>query len=103
MVDKLILWAIETGALTSIIGIAILVCLLTMRDNFVWLALLLILPKIFSNTLLANLNSRADLRRLRNSRYTCSLNRRVFFPGRERLIFEISKISKIPTIDARLQ
>ncbi|KIK59813.1 hypothetical protein GYMLUDRAFT_261808 [Collybiopsis luxurians FD-317 M1] len=62
MVDKLILWAIETGALTSAIGITILICILTMRDNFIWLSLLLLLPKIFSNTLLANLNSRANLR-----------------------------------------
>ncbi|KAJ6524017.1 hypothetical protein B0H19DRAFT_1276709 [Mycena capillaripes] len=38
LVDKIILWTIETGMLTSASGIIILICFVTMKTNFIWLA-----------------------------------------------------------------
>ncbi|THU85296.1 hypothetical protein K435DRAFT_970778 [Dendrothele bispora CBS 962.96] len=67
VVDKLIQWAIETGIITSMLGIIILITYHTNRQNFAWLALFMVLPKVFSNTLLANMNSRAHLRDMQSS------------------------------------
>ncbi|KAJ7851097.1 hypothetical protein B0H13DRAFT_2360375 [Mycena leptocephala] len=38
LLDKLILWSIETGMLMSATNIAALVCFLIMKENFIWLA-----------------------------------------------------------------
>ncbi|KAJ7867149.1 hypothetical protein B0H13DRAFT_2352030 [Mycena leptocephala] len=38
LVEKLILWSIETGMLTSAISIATLVCFVAMEENFIWIA-----------------------------------------------------------------
>ncbi|KAF7352162.1 hypothetical protein MVEN_01179400 [Mycena venus] len=62
LVDKIIAWTIETGMLTSASGIVMLATFVTMRENYVWLALYVINSRLFSNTLLASLNSRATLR-----------------------------------------
>ncbi|KAF8162167.1 hypothetical protein K438DRAFT_1985292 [Mycena galopus ATCC 62051] len=40
LVDKLIVWTIETGMLTSVSSILILVTFMTMKDNEVWFAVL---------------------------------------------------------------
>ncbi|KAJ6483093.1 hypothetical protein C8R45DRAFT_1075450 [Mycena sanguinolenta] len=62
MMDKLIMWSVETCLVTTITTIVMLVCFLTMKQNFIWVGILLVQPKIFSNALLANLNSRTSLR-----------------------------------------
>ncbi|KAJ6585252.1 hypothetical protein B0H19DRAFT_981388 [Mycena capillaripes] len=62
LVDKLILWSIETGMLTSASGIIALICFVEMKDNFVYVAFYAIEARVFSNSLLAALNSRAALR-----------------------------------------
>ncbi|KAJ7725638.1 hypothetical protein DFH07DRAFT_250975 [Mycena maculata] len=62
VLDKLMLWSIETGMLTSVSGIAMLICFLTMRRNYIWLVIYVINTRFFSNALLANLNSREALR-----------------------------------------
>ncbi|KAJ7496719.1 hypothetical protein FB451DRAFT_1386092 [Mycena latifolia] len=36
VVDKLIIWTIETGAVTSIAGVATLICFVVDRQNFMW-------------------------------------------------------------------
>ncbi|KAF8189502.1 hypothetical protein K438DRAFT_1971617 [Mycena galopus ATCC 62051] len=51
--DKLIFWTIETGVLTSVSNILMLVFFVTMRDNFVWMAFFAITTRLFSNFLLA--------------------------------------------------
>ncbi|KAJ7188873.1 hypothetical protein C8R46DRAFT_1205992 [Mycena filopes] len=38
LVDKLIQWTIETGMVTSIVGLVTLVCYVKMRYNFIWVA-----------------------------------------------------------------
>ncbi|KAJ7124110.1 hypothetical protein C8R43DRAFT_1031349 [Mycena crocata] len=62
IMDKLIMWSVETCLVTTLTTIAMMICFLTMGDkNFVWVGILLVQPKIFSNALLANLNSRSSL------------------------------------------
>ncbi|KAJ7851104.1 hypothetical protein B0H13DRAFT_2086311 [Mycena leptocephala] len=62
LVEKLILWSIETGILTSAYSITTLACFLTMKENFIWLAFFVVGARVFSSSLLASLNSRATLR-----------------------------------------
>ncbi|KAJ7462953.1 hypothetical protein FB451DRAFT_1266413 [Mycena latifolia] len=62
LVDKLIAWTIETGMLTSACGIALLICFVTMRNNYIFLAFFAVEARMFSNSLLASLNSRETLR-----------------------------------------
>ncbi|KAJ6572205.1 hypothetical protein B0H19DRAFT_679886 [Mycena capillaripes] len=62
LVDKLIMWTVETGILTSAWGIMIPICFTTMKTNFIWIGLYFVSPRLFSNSLLASLNSRATLR-----------------------------------------
>ncbi|KAJ3734057.1 hypothetical protein DFJ43DRAFT_1066007 [Lentinula guzmanii] len=61
VIDKLILWTIETGLVLSLISILIIICYTTIPENYTWLTLYVILPRVFSNTMLANLNSRNRL------------------------------------------
>ncbi|KAJ7823853.1 hypothetical protein B0H14DRAFT_2825488 [Mycena olivaceomarginata] len=51
VMDKIILWTVETGMLTSVSGI-MMICFLTM-ENFVWLAFYAVEARVFSNSLLA--------------------------------------------------
>ncbi|KAJ7857280.1 hypothetical protein B0H14DRAFT_695749 [Mycena olivaceomarginata] len=67
LVDKLVMWTIETGMLTSITAIVVMVCFVTMRDNFIWLGVYVTVPGLFSHSFLASLNSRAKLREMRDS------------------------------------
>ncbi|KAJ7174840.1 hypothetical protein C8R46DRAFT_1081862 [Mycena filopes] len=61
MMDKLIMWSVETCLVTTFTTLTILVCFLTMENkNFIWIGIFLVQPKIFSNAMLANLNSRTD-------------------------------------------
>ncbi|KAJ7773805.1 hypothetical protein B0H16DRAFT_1510035 [Mycena metata] len=62
LLDKIIAWTIETTMLTSGSWIAMLACLVTMKDNFIWLAIFAVTARVFSNSLLASLNSRMTLR-----------------------------------------
>ncbi|KAF7344660.1 Retinol dehydrogenase 12 [Mycena venus] len=63
LMDKLIMWSVETCLVTTFTTIVMMICFLTMGEkNFVWIGILLVQPKIFSNALLANLNSRSGLR-----------------------------------------
>ncbi|KAF8195301.1 hypothetical protein K438DRAFT_1968610 [Mycena galopus ATCC 62051] len=62
LMDKLILWAVETGMITCAAAIVAVIWFETFGTNFIWLAGHIIAPKVISNSLLANLNSRAVLR-----------------------------------------
>ncbi|KAJ7880787.1 hypothetical protein B0H14DRAFT_3858007, partial [Mycena olivaceomarginata] len=62
LVDKIIVWTIETGMITSVLSIVTLALFVTMAENFIWLALHVLGPQLFSNSLLASLNSRETLR-----------------------------------------
>ncbi|KAF7350898.1 hypothetical protein MSAN_01651900 [Mycena sanguinolenta] len=62
LVDKLIMYTIETGMLTSMSSITALACLISMPANFIWIAIFATNARLISNSLLASLNSRASLR-----------------------------------------
>ncbi|KIK65137.1 hypothetical protein GYMLUDRAFT_39530 [Collybiopsis luxurians FD-317 M1] len=67
VIDKLILWTIETGVVTSMLGIVLLICFFRDDYGYAWFGLYLILPKVFSNTMLANMNSRIQLRKMQST------------------------------------
>ncbi|KAJ7453480.1 hypothetical protein FB451DRAFT_669259 [Mycena latifolia] len=58
LVNRLMRWSIETGLLTSVVAIALLLCFITMKDTFNWIAVSFVLSKLFSNSLLFSLNAR---------------------------------------------
>ncbi|KAJ6469355.1 hypothetical protein C8R45DRAFT_429327 [Mycena sanguinolenta] len=64
LVDKIILWTLETGFLTSVTGVISLIFFVTMKKNFIWAAFFAVTARLFSNSLLASLNSRMTLRSL---------------------------------------
>ncbi|GLB43778.1 hypothetical protein LshimejAT787_1402900 [Lyophyllum shimeji] len=68
LVDTLTLYTIETGALTSVATIASLISWLTMPTNLIFLGLHFVIGKLYANSLLASLNTRKELRRLRTTR-----------------------------------
>ncbi|TFK62361.1 hypothetical protein BDN72DRAFT_393382 [Pluteus cervinus] len=66
LMDKLMLWTIQNGLLTGLAGLTTAICLITMRDNYIWVAVFLILTRLFSNSFMASLNARQHLRRYRH-------------------------------------
>ncbi|KAI0789284.1 hypothetical protein C8Q75DRAFT_807381 [Abortiporus biennis] len=59
---KLMVYSIQTGGITSVIAIVILVTYSCMPNNFVYLAFYVTLPSMYLNSLLATLNGRETLR-----------------------------------------
>ncbi|KAF7355529.1 hypothetical protein MSAN_01469900 [Mycena sanguinolenta] len=49
-----------------VFGVITLLCYVTMVANFIWIALVVITARLFSNSLLTSLNSRATLRAMKN-------------------------------------
>ncbi|KAJ7119040.1 hypothetical protein C8R44DRAFT_789897, partial [Mycena epipterygia] len=62
LMDKLIKWTIETGVITSTASTLILIFFVIKKDNDIWVAVYTIMSRLYSNSLLASLNSRATLR-----------------------------------------
>ncbi|KAI0764987.1 hypothetical protein C8Q74DRAFT_1370866 [Fomes fomentarius] len=61
-VRVLMLYSINTGALTSLCALLCLLTYANMPDNFIFIAFYFVLPKLFLNSLLATLNARRALR-----------------------------------------
>ncbi|KAF8189832.1 hypothetical protein K438DRAFT_1971346 [Mycena galopus ATCC 62051] len=59
---KIITWSIETGMISSTLGIIELTCFVTMPNNWVWIAIFTIEARLYANSLLASLNGRTTLR-----------------------------------------
>ncbi|KAJ7336267.1 hypothetical protein DFH08DRAFT_878289 [Mycena albidolilacea] len=74
LVDKLVMWTIATGMLTSIMAIVVMICFVTMKYNFIWLGVYLVVPGLYSNSFLASLNSREKLRAMNDSLLISTLN-----------------------------
>ncbi|KAJ7836189.1 hypothetical protein B0H13DRAFT_2368948 [Mycena leptocephala] len=53
LIDKLILWAISTGVVTSVVSVLGLLFLLTMPNTMVWLIMCFWLANVYSNSLMA--------------------------------------------------
>ncbi|KAI0795463.1 hypothetical protein C8Q75DRAFT_730408 [Abortiporus biennis] len=61
-VEILMRYTIHTGALTSIVAIAMLITYGTMQHNFVFIGIYFTIPKFYFNAMLANLNAGRSLR-----------------------------------------
>ncbi|KAJ6500559.1 hypothetical protein C8R45DRAFT_1210320 [Mycena sanguinolenta] len=58
VVDAVVVFTINDGALTCAIAIAAIIFLLRMPNNFIWLGIYFNISKLFSNSVLATLNLR---------------------------------------------
>jgi len=61
LVHKIIKWTIQTGVLLSATTTVTLICFVTMRRNFVWMSVYVVQARLYSNSFLSSLNSRATL------------------------------------------
>ncbi|KAJ7721571.1 hypothetical protein DFH07DRAFT_857793 [Mycena maculata] len=62
LLDRVILWTLQTGVITSLAFLIDLICYLLLGQYLIWLAVLAILTKVSSNCFLASLNARSSLR-----------------------------------------
>ncbi|THU79913.1 hypothetical protein K435DRAFT_972984 [Dendrothele bispora CBS 962.96] len=61
LVTRVVRWTIQTGAIASAAFITTLITFVSSKNSFIWLGLLAILSKIFSNCFVASLNGRKRL------------------------------------------
>ncbi|KAJ7500033.1 hypothetical protein FB451DRAFT_1207286 [Mycena latifolia] len=64
LIHRLVAWTIQTGLITSITSVAVVISFQTMKHNFIWLALYTFLAKLYSNSLLVSLNARPQRREI---------------------------------------
>ncbi|KIP06228.1 hypothetical protein PHLGIDRAFT_19513 [Phlebiopsis gigantea 11061_1 CR5-6] len=62
LVNRLTLYAVNTGILTSAVSVATMILYNLMPDNFIFMALYFVLSKLYANSFLATLNTRRVLR-----------------------------------------
>jgi hypothetical protein len=60
-VTRLLLLVAETGAVTSLFGVPSVIIYWLTKTNFIWVGMLVFMPGVFANTLLAALNARGHL------------------------------------------
>jgi len=58
LIHRLVAWTIQTGLITSLMSVAVVITFQTMMHNFIWLGLYTFLAKLYSNSLLVSLNTR---------------------------------------------
>jgi len=94
LVNRLMCWSIETGLVTSIGAMALLICFIKMKDTFNWIAISLVLSKLFSNSLLFSLNVRKSPLRPRPDPKQDSLHslRSLYFADPLMTDFKISEL-----------
>ncbi|KAI6127006.1 hypothetical protein F5141DRAFT_1084914 [Pisolithus sp. B1] len=66
IIDLIIVYTLATGLINSTTELAEAICFWTMDDNYVWLGLYVVESGLYTNSLLAALNSRTLLNRLWN-------------------------------------
>ncbi|TFK67109.1 hypothetical protein BDN72DRAFT_843485 [Pluteus cervinus] len=79
LLDKLIIWTIQNGFITSFAGVATCIALHVQPDSFVWIAVFMLLTRLFSNSFLASLNARVDLLRQSQGTINSPLSLRLSF------------------------
>ncbi|KAJ7184567.1 hypothetical protein C8R46DRAFT_463259 [Mycena filopes] len=62
VVDKIIRFSLETGVLLSFATTLSLILFATMPNNFIWISVYVVQARLYSNSFLASLNSRTNLR-----------------------------------------
>ncbi|KAJ7339046.1 hypothetical protein DFH08DRAFT_1013801 [Mycena albidolilacea] len=78
IVNQIMIWTAEAGAVTMFGALGILITYLTMKNNYVYIGFFVVQPKLFSNSLLLSLNSRGHFSEvirstIRNSRPPASM------------------------------
>jgi len=58
LLDKIIFWTVNNGLLTTIVGLIVILTCIIMPYNMIYLAVHLLLSKLYANALLATLNFR---------------------------------------------
>ncbi|VDC07097.1 unnamed protein product [Peniophora sp. CBMAI 1063] len=58
LIDRLIIFSVNTGALTAAVSVSVVVLFQTMPENFVYISVYFLVCKLYSNSCLATLNSR---------------------------------------------
>ncbi|KAL7285085.1 hypothetical protein ACG7TL_000177 [Trametes sanguinea] len=62
LINKLIIFSVNTGLLTSICACMSLITILSLPDTFVYICFFFLIGRLYSNSLLATLNARKGLR-----------------------------------------
>ncbi|KAG1755402.1 hypothetical protein EDB19DRAFT_402838 [Suillus lakei] len=65
-IDRLVLWTIETGLITSLVAVLVISFFLAMKQNYIWVGFYAILASVNGNSLLASLNGRLIFRSVTN-------------------------------------
>ncbi|KAJ3801817.1 hypothetical protein GGU11DRAFT_832199 [Lentinula aff. detonsa] len=63
MINKLIIFAVNTGGLTSICAVASLISILAAPATFIYISFFFSMGRLYTNSLLANLNARSMIRK----------------------------------------
>ncbi|KAJ7828457.1 hypothetical protein B0H14DRAFT_3144233 [Mycena olivaceomarginata] len=64
LVNRVLFWSIQNGLITSLVSMTVAICFQSMKNNYVWFGIFAVLGKLYSNSLLASLNSRSLHRKL---------------------------------------
>jgi hypothetical protein len=67
IIDRLVLWTLETGLITSLVVAFIMGFFLAMKQNYIWVSIYANLATVNANSLLASLNGRLILRSVPNT------------------------------------
>ncbi|KAF5374626.1 hypothetical protein D9615_008978 [Tricholomella constricta] len=62
LIDRIIVWCVATGLLTSLYAMTMVITFLAMPNNLIWQFFYLAASRFFANTLLASLNARRSIR-----------------------------------------
>jgi len=62
VLNKLVVWTIETGVITSLAAVLMLIFCLVLPNTTIWVAISIFYSKLYSNSLMASLNARNSLR-----------------------------------------
>ncbi|KAI0941075.1 hypothetical protein AcV7_002722 [Taiwanofungus camphoratus] len=90
IVRLLMLYTINTGALTSLCAISCLVTYATLPDNLIFMSLFFILPKLLFNSLLATLNARHGFQEIRSKSRPITMSTALISPPRPKRFTETS-------------
>ncbi|KAG2042140.1 hypothetical protein BDR03DRAFT_997063 [Suillus americanus] len=65
-IDRLVLWTLETGLISSLVVVFVLSFFLAMKQNYIWVGIYANLATVNANSLLASLNGRLIVRGVPN-------------------------------------
>lgn len=68
VLNGIFLRSLQTGLITSLASVTVLICFQTMEDTFAWIGVYIFLAKLYSNAMLSSLNARYSYRRMMNAK-----------------------------------